>query len=224
MNTCSTIFEDLEKLADARYKNFQSALLPTVPKERILGVRMPTLRKYARTIRNTPLCDAFLEDLPHRYYDENNLHAILLSDMTGDPLYVALERFLPYVDNWATCDSLRPKCFKNDTVELRSRVDLWLTSPHLYTRRFAIEMAMLHFLDDEELRPRDLARMADMESSEYYEQMMLAWYFAEALCRHFDQVLPYFREGRLKDPILKMAKRKALDSLKLTREQKELLK
>jgi 3-methyladenine DNA glycosylase AlkD len=223
MNTCSTIFEDLEKLADARYKNLQSSLLPTIPKEAILGVRIPDLRKYAKSIQNTPLSKEFLEDLPHFYYEENNLHAFLIADLKGKALYKALDAFLPYVDNWATCDGLRPKYFKKDKVRLRAHIKRWLRSPHLYTRRFAIEMLMLHFLDENDTLGEDLASLSSVESDEYYEQMMLAWYFAEALCQHFDRVLPYFTEGRLKDPVLKMARRKALDSLKLTREQKNKL-
>lgn len=224
MNTCSTIFEDLEKLADARYKNFQSSLLPTIPKDLIIGVPIPVLRKYAKSIQNTPLAASFLSVLPHRYYEENNLHAFLIADLEGQALFDALDAFLPYIDNWATCDSLRPKYFKKDRVRLRAHIKRWHRCPHLYTRRFAIEMLMLHFLDENDTLGEDLAYLSSVESNEYYEQMMLAWYFAEALCQHFDRVLPYFTEGKLKDPILKMARRKAFDSLKLTKAQKDKLK
>lgn len=231
------IQKSLLSMADPAYKAFQAPLLPTVEKDRIIGVRMPHLRKYAKSIKNTPLADEFLSSLPHFYYEEQNLHALLIADYEGQALFDALDAFLPHVDNWGTCDSLRPKQFKRTAEaqehgqaknapmvrgELRRHIDKWLASPHLYTRRFAVEMLMLHFLD--EPHRADFDRLAAVKSEEYYEQMMLAWYFAEALCHHFDAVLPYFKDGMLKEPVLKMAKRKAFDSLKLTKEQKQCLK
>lgn len=227
MSLLCPIVDALRHMADPKYKAFQAPLLPTVKTDRILGVPMPHLRKYAKSIKNSPLAAAFLEDLPHFYYEEQNLHAFLIMDLEGRALFEALDAFLPYVDNWGTCDSLRPPYFKKakdeqSRQELRQRIDGWLSSPHLYARRFAIEMLMLHFLETP--RIGDLDRLAAVKSEEYYEQMMLAWYFAEALCRHYDAILPYFTQGRLCDPVLKMAKRKALDSLKLNEDQKSALK
>ncbi len=227
MNAPCSVVDALREMADPKYKAFQAPLLPTVEKDRIIGVRMPLLRKYAKSIKNSPLAAAFLEKLPHFYYEEQNLHAFLIMEFEGYQLFEALDAFLPYVDNWGTCDSLRPPYFKkvkdeSARQELRQRIDGWLSSPHLYTRRFAIEMLMLHFLEIP--RKSDLDRLAAVKSEEYYEQMMLAWYFAEALCRHYDAVLPYFLEGRLSDPVRRMAKRKALDSLKLNEVQKAALK
>ena len=226
MSLLCPIVDTLRHMADPKYKAFQAPLLPTVKTDRILGVPMPHLRKYAKSIKNSPLAAAFLEDLPHFYYEEQNLHAFLIMELEGHRLFEALDAFLPYVDNWGTCDSLRPPYFKKakdeqSRQELRQRIDGWLSSPHLYARRFAIEMLMLHFLEIP--RKGDLDRLAAVKSEEYYEQMMLAWYFTEALCRHYDAVLPY-TEGRLCDPVLKMAKRKALDSLKLNEDQKSALK
>ncbi|MBQ8235554.1 MAG: DNA alkylation repair protein [Clostridia bacterium] len=222
-NTPTPIQSHLFSLKDEAYKAFQSALMPTVCAERNIGVRTPALRAYAKNIKNTPLATEFLKELPHFYYEENNLHAFLIADYEGQALFDALDAFLPHVDNWATCDSLRPKYFKKDKTALRTHIERWFHAPHLYTRRFAIEALMLHFLEDG-FEPTDPMRLSAINSHEYYEQMMIAWYFAEALCRRYEEILPYFTAPLLKEPILKMARQKALDSKKLTEEQKAVLR
>ncbi len=221
-NTPTSIQSHLFSLKDEDYKAFQSALIPTIFKDQIIGVRIPALRAYAKSIQNSPLAAEFLKRLPHFYYEENNLHVFLIAELEGRALYDALDIFLPYIDNWATCDSLRPQYFKKDRAALRAHIEHWLQSPHLYTRRFAIEHLMLHFLD-KDFDPADPKHLAAMESDEYYEQMVIAWYFSEALSHRYEEILPYFTTPLLKEPVLKMAKQKALDSKKLTAEQKVVL-
>ena len=195
---------------DLSYRAFNSRLLPTVNPETVIGVRTPRLRAIAKEIAGSPQAAVFLAELPHRYYEENNLHAFLIERIGDYNATVAeLDRFLPYVDNWGTCDSMSPKCFRRHRSELR-RV------------RFAIRMLMNEFLDDE-FSPDDLARLAAIQTEEYYIRMMVAWYFATALAKRYQAILPYLRENRL-DPVVKaMAIRKARESFRISQEQKDEL-
>lgn len=213
----------LFSMQDPAYRAFNSRLLPTVDPETIIGVRTPQLRSLAKELAKTPQAAVFLAELPHRYYEENNLHAFLIERIGDYNATVAeLDRFLPYVDNWGTCDSMSPKCFRRHRSELRREIDRWLASPHVYAVRFAIRMLMNEFLDDE-FSPDDLARLAAIQTEEYYIRMMVAWYFATALAKRYQAILPYLRENRL-DPVVKaMAIRKARESFRISQEQKDEL-
>ena len=203
-------------MRDDAYRTFQCKLMPTVDPETVIGVRTPQLRKLAKEFAGTEQASAFLAELPHRYYEENNLHAFLI-ERIGDyhATVAALDAFLPFVDNWATCDSLSPKCFRRHRVELRGEIDRWLALPHTYTVRFAIKLLMTEYLDDGFL-PSDADRLAAIRSEEYYIRMMVAWYFATALAKRYDDVLPYLRGDRL-DPWTKaMTIRKARESYRVT--------
>lgn len=206
-------------LQDLGYRNFNTKLLPTVDPDMIIGVRMPQLRALAKTVR--------IEDLgplPHRYHEENALHALCIERIKEfDRCMAALEAFLPYVDNWAVCDSLRPKCFKKHKTELLRYIERWLESEHPYTVRFAIEMLMVHYLD-EDFSPKYPEMVASVFSNEYYVNMMSAWYFATALAKQYDLVIGYLQEERLSVWIHNKTIQKALESFRITEEQKAYLR
>ena len=210
-------------LQDLQYRKFVIPLVPTVDPKTVIGIRTPALRAYAKELSKTEAATAFLQDLPHTYYEENNLHAFLIERLGDyDQTIAALDRFLPYVNNWATCDSLSPKCFRKHHSQLRGEIDRWLGSPHTYVVRFAIKTMMTEFLEADFL-PTDPERLAAFSTNEYYLQMMIAWYFATALAKRYSEILPYFCPGVLDSTIRKMAIRKAKDSYRLTKEQKETL-
>lgn len=209
---------------DIKYRDFQRTLLPTLPPETIIGVRTPQLRTMAQELARQPEGTAFLDLLPHRYYEENNLHAFLIERIRDyDQVIARLERFLPYVDNWATCDSMSPAIFKRHLPQLRDQCRRWLDSDHTYTVRYGIGMLMRHFLDDA-FSPEYLEWVAGVHSSEYYVNMMVAWYFATALAKQYDAVLPYLTEYRLARWTHNKAIQKALESYRITPEQKQFLR
>ena len=217
---------ELFSLQDTDYKAFHSKLMPTIDPETIIGVRTPALRALARQLQKLPGIDldVFKANLPHKYYEENNLHAFLIEQCRDyDTCIWELDCFLPYVDNWATCDMMRPKCFKRHTKELLCKVEQWLASGHTYTVRFAIETLMVYFLD-EKFDPCYLAMVAEVQSDEYYINMMIAWYFATALAKQWDSTLPYLTERRLPLWIHNKTIQKAVESYRITPEQKELLR
>ena len=207
---------------DKEYGAFTRKLTPGLDEDNMIGVRFPDLKAIYKTLDETEKAE-FMKKLPHKYFEENNLHAFLIERMRYyGAVIAALDAFLPYVNNWATCDSLSPKCFRKHHAELRREIDRWLASPHIYVVRFAIKTLMNEFLGDDFL-PDDPERLAAFQTDEYYLQMMIAWYFATALAKRFDDILPYFRTGALDPTIRKMAVRKAKDSFRITKEQKELL-
>ncbi|MDD6981463.1 MAG: DNA alkylation repair protein [Clostridia bacterium] len=216
----SVYFDLLSAMADPTYAAFQARLMPTVKREKILGVRMPAVRALAHRLRGDPAREEFLSDLPHAYYDEDNLHAFLLMEERDFGETVRqLDAFLPCIDNWATCDSLTPKCFSRHLDELLPAVERWLASSHVYTRRFGIEMLMKFYLDDA-FSPAYLARVAALDTPDYYLETMVAWYFATALAKQYEATLPYFREGRLSPAVRKRAIRKAQESYRLSPAEK----
>lgn len=171
--------------------------MPGVAWEHVIGVRMPALRRYAAALAKTPQAALFLRELPHTYYEENNLHALLLMrEKSFEALMPWLERFLPRIDNWATCDLLKPVCFAKNREKLLPCVTRWLGDAHPYTVRFAIEMLMTHYLR-EDFSPEYPAWVAAVESDHYYIRMMQAWYFATALAFRYEEILPYLTEDRL---------------------------
>lgn len=218
------IQEKLFALQDLNYRQFQAKLMPTVDPEQIIGVRMPALRKLAKELKGTAEAEAFLAALPHRYYDENNLHGLLLCARSGYEETVAgLEIFLPHVDNWATCDLLSPRAFRSHPPQLPGQLRRWLDSGDTYTVRFGLEMLMSFYLD-ECFRPEYLDWAAEVKSEEYYVRMMVAWYFATALAKQYDAVLPFI-EGRVLEPWThNKAIQKAIESRRITPEQKEYLR
>lgn len=223
VKTPKDIRQELMRLADGEYRQFQSKLMPSIPIDRVLGVRVPKLRHYAKALTSEEKT-AFLADLPHRYYDEDYLHGILLSGMRDfGSLILQIEIFLPHIDNWATCDTLRPKIFQKMTEALSPYIDAWLTSDHLYTVRFAIGLLLSYYLD-EGFSPDHLLTVSRLTWQEYYVQMMIAWYFATALALHWEDALPYLAEHRLSPAVHKMTVRKACESFRITEEQKAILK
>lgn len=218
------IQKKLFELQDKKYAEFQSKLTPTVPREAIIGVRVPEVRKLAKSYSKAPECQAFLKELPHRYYDENMLHGLLLSEMKDyDACISAVDIFLPYVDNWAVCDIMSPKVFKKHKTELLEKIKIWAASEQVYTCRFGLEMLMTHFLD-EDYRPEYLEIAAGVCSEEYYVNMMIAWFFATALAKQWDSTIPYLTENRLSAWVHNKTIRKARESYRITDEQKESLK
>ena len=217
---------ELFSLQDAEYKAFHSKLMPTINPDTIIGVRTPALRALARKIQTVPGIDLdlFKASLPHQYYEENNLHAFLIEQCRDyDTCIWELDCFLPYVDNWATCDMMRPKCFKKHTEELLGKIEQWLGSAHTYTVRFGIEMLMVYFLE-ENFDPKYLAMVAKIQSDEYYINMMIAWYFATALAKQWDSTLQYLTEERLPLWVHNKTIQKAIESYRITQEQKEMLR
>ena len=217
------IQEKLFALRDEKYRLFQAKLMPTVDAERIIGVRTPELRKLAKELKGTEQAAEFLQSLPHGYYDENNLHGFLLSEIKDyGQCIAALDAFLPLVDNWATCDLMSPKCFKKHKAELIKDIRRWLASGDVYTVRFAMEMLMSHFLD-EDFIPETMDWVADIRSQEHYIRMMQAWYFATALAKQYDAALPYIESRRMEPWTHNKAIQKARESYRITDEQKEYL-
>ena len=218
------IRQELFRLQDTGYRDFQAKLMPTVDRSRMIGVRTPALRAYAKALGKQPEAEAFLRDLPHAYFDEDQLHAFLLSEMKDfDRCLEEVDRFLPFVDNWATSDQLSPKCFKKHRKELLPAIRRWMASGRTYPVRFGIGMLMQHFLE-EEFDSAYLDWVADLRSEEYYVNMMRAWYFATALAKQYAAALPYIEGGRLDQWTRGKAIQKAVESYRITDEQKEYLK
>ncbi len=218
------IQEKLFALQDLNYRQFQAKLMPTVDPEQIIGVRMPALRKLAKELKGTAEAEAFLAALPHRYYDENNLHGLLLCARSGYEETVAgLEIFLPHVDNWATCDLLSPRAFRSHPPQLPGQLRRWLDSGDTYTVRFGLEMLMSFYLD-ECFRLEYLDWAAEVKSEEYYVRMMAAWYFATALAKQYDAALPYLTSRRLEQWTHNKTIQKAVESYRITPEQKDALR
>lgn len=216
-----TIREQLFALQDREYQKFQQKLIPNLAPDRIIGVRTPELRRLAKQISDA---EGFKKELPHAYFEEDQLHSFLLVEGKDfNKTVEEVEAFLPYVDNWATCDQLTPKVFKKRHRELLTHIRRWLKSDHPYTVRFAMKMLMDHFLDgDFDSEYPEL--VASVTSEEYYVRMMQAWYFATALAKQCDAALPFITEHRLEKWTHNKAIQKAVESFRITSEQKEILK
>ena len=218
------IRDRLFSLQDAKYRELQIKILPNLEPESIIGVRTPELRQMAKELAVREETGAFLKDLPHRYFDENQLHAFILSGMKDYTACMeALGRFLPYVDNWATCDQMSPKVFRKHRMELLGSIRKWIASDQAYTIRFGIGMLMEHYLDGD-FDPAYPEMAAGVRSGEYYVNMMTAWYFATALAKQYDAVIPYIENRRLDPWTHNKAIQKAIESYRITPEQKEYLK
>lgn len=218
------IRKELFRLQDEKYRDFQGKLIPTVGIDTVIGVRTPELRRYAKELAGREDIAEFLNDLPHRYFDENQLHAFLISGMKDYERCVEeVCRFLPYVDNWATCDQMSPKVFKKNRRALLVYIKQWIDSGETYTVRFAIGMLMEHFLD-EDFDPVYPEMVAHVRAEEYYINMMVAWYFATALAKQYETVLPFIENRRLDPWTHNKAIQKSVESYRITEEQKAYLK
>lgn len=214
----------LFELQDRKYKEFQCKLMPTVNPDTVIGVRTPELRKFAREFSQSPQAIEFLKILPHNYYEENNLHGLLIERIKDYHIAMAaVDAFLPYIDNWATCDLISPKIFKENLPDLYRKIHVWLKSSHTYTVRFGIGMLMTFYLD-EEFKPEMLDLVAGVRSQEYYVNMMIAWYFATALAKQYDAVLPILQERRLEKWTHNKAIQKAIESYRITDDVKAYLR
>ena len=214
----------LFNLKDEGYKAFHGKLMPTVDEDKIIGVRIPHLRKLAKELSGTDEAKRFLSDLPHKYYEENNLHAFLIEGIKDfDRCIEEAERFLPCIDNWATCDSFRPLSFKKNKERLIENITEWISSDKTYVVRFAIVSLMTYFLD--ECYKKEYSDwVKNASNGEYYVDMAVSWYFATALSKHFDETLTYIKGGVLSDFVHNKTIQKAIESYRITKEQKEYLK
>lgn len=226
------IRKKLMSMQDLEYRDFNAKLIPTVDKDSVIGVRTPDLRKYAKELlreskkdeTKKTLLDEFLSELPHKYYEENNLHAFILEGIKDfDKCVQSIEKFLPFVDNWATCDCMSPGIFKKNTNQLLPYISKWISSKEVYTVRFGIGMLMRYFLDDE-FNVEYLDWVAAIRSDEYYINMMIAWYFATAFAKQYDASIGYVENERLDKWTHNKAIQKALESNRVSVEHKEYLK
>lgn len=216
--------EELFALQDTAYGDFQAKLTPGIPRELFIGVRIPEMRKLAKRAAKDPETAAFLSSLPHKYYDENMLHGLLISEIKDYAACVAaVDRFLPYVDNWAVCDLMSPGVFRKNRPALLEKIRQWSASEAVYTCRFGIGMLMSHFLDDE-FQPEYLEIPAGIHSEAYYVRMMIAWFFATALAKQWDASVRYMEDRRLDTWVHNKTIQKARESFRITPEQKEYLK
>ena len=216
--------ELLFQLQDKGYRDFHSKLIPTISEETIIGIRMPAMRKLAKEYAKDPESEDFLKQLPHTYYDENVLHALLVAEIRDyDTCVREVEHFLPYVDNWAVCDVFSPKVFRKNRDKLIEKVREWSASERPYTCRFGMEMLMTHFLD-EDFRSEYLEIPVAVHSGEYYVNMMIAWFYATALAKQWDATIGYVEKHRLDPWTHNKTIQKARESYRITPEQKEYLK
>ncbi|MBR1451779.1 MAG: DNA alkylation repair protein [Lachnospiraceae bacterium] len=218
------IINNLNSLSDSKYRDFQIKLIPGKTSDQMIGVRTPDLRSYAKELSKRDDVSDFLNNLPHEFFDENQLHAFIISLLKDyDKCMDEVEHFLPYVDNWATCDQMSPKIFKKNREKLLEKIRDWIASDKTYTIRFGIKMLMEHFLDDDfDLQYPDM--VASVRSEEYYVNMMIAWYFATALAKQYDSILPYIEEKRLDTWTHNKAIQKSIESYRITDDQKSYLR
>ncbi len=218
------IRDELVRLRDPKYRDFQARLIPTVRPESILGVRTPELRTLAGKLLKRDDRSIFLNTLPHTFFEENQLHAFMISGIKDMRECLAgLNRFLPFVDNWATCDQMSPRVFRKHRPELLPEIRKWIASGETYTVRFGIGMLMEHFLDSDydEAYPE---MVAAVRSDEYYVNMMIAWYFSTALAKQYDSVLPFMENRRLDPWTHNKAIQKSVESFRIVPDRKEYLK
>lgn len=219
-----TVSERLFACRDEAYKEFQSRLVPNIPKETIIGVRTPEMRRIAKEIKGTREAEDFLSALPHEYYEENLVHFFLVSLIKDfDECANAVETFLPYADCWPVSDQASPKAFRKDHEKLLPLIRRWIGSEHVYTARFGIRMLMNEFLDAD-FKPDYLEWVAAVKGEDYYIRMMVAWYFATALAKQYDETVPFIEQRRLDPWTHKKAVQKAIESFRVTDAHKEYLK
>ncbi|MBQ2391428.1 MAG: DNA alkylation repair protein [Clostridia bacterium] len=218
------IVEQLFQLQDVAYKDFQCRLMPNIDRDAVIGVRTPQLRAFAKKIKGSKEAEELISQLPHRYYEENNIHAFLIETIKDyNECINALDLFLPYVDNWATCDMMTPKVLKKDLRALLSKIRVWIRSGHVYTVRYAIKLLMSFYLDDEfDVEYLDI--VSSVCSDEYYINMMVAWYFATALAKQYEVTVVYIESKKLSPWVHNKAIQKACESFRITDDRKKYLK
>ena len=220
----AAVYEELYKLQDKKYRELQVKIIPNIDPDSIIGVRTPELKKYAKQLAADGKADDFLSDLPHKYFEENQLHSFIISGIKDyEKCMDELGRFLPYVDNWATCDQLSPKAFKKHKAELLDRIKTWIKSDKTYIIRFSIKMLMDHFLD-EDYKTEYPKMVAKVRSDEYYVNMMSAWYFATALAKQYDTAVTFIEQKKLDKWTHNKAIRKSVESYRISPEKKEYLR
>ena len=208
-------------MGEKEYKDFSSKLMPTVDKIKVIGIRTPILRKYAKSLENY---EDFLHELPHEYFEENNLHAFLLErEADFDRCIEKLDFFLPYIDNWATCDSMKPRILKKEPEKLLCHIKKWINSTDVYAVRYGINLLMSFYLDDN-FNISYLDIVANVKSDEYYINMMRAWYFATALAKQYDETLPYIENNVLDIWTHNKTIQKSIESLRISKDKKQYLK
>lgn len=216
--------EQLFALQDLKYRDFHSKLMPNISKENVIGIRVPVLRKFAKNFAKDPQLQDFLQELPHQYYEENNLHMLLITQIKDyETCLREVNRFLPYIDNWATCDLLAVKTVKNHLDLYINEVYRWIESDQPYTIRFGVNMLMKYYLEDN-FKIEYPEKVAAIRSEEYYVNMVRAWYFATALAKQYEQILPFLEERRMDLWTHNKTIQKAIESYRITSEQKEYLR
>ncbi|MBQ8766798.1 MAG: DNA alkylation repair protein [Clostridia bacterium] len=224
MNKESEVRSRLFEYQDLKYRDFNSKLIPTVNKDRIIGVRTPVLRKLAKEFNKADYKDEFLKALPHKYYEEDNLHAFLIEQIKDfDECIFALDNFLLYIDNWATCDMMTPKVLGKEPEKLYYKIQEWVNSSHTYTVRFSV-VTLMKFFMNERLDKKHLNLLLTIKSDEYYINMAIAWYLATALACNWDMVIPYIEKKKFNKWVHNKAIQKAIESYRITPEQKTYLK
>lgn len=215
---------ELFKLQDKKYQALQINIVPNVDKEKIIGVRVPEIRKLAKKYKDDDSVNIFLKELPHKYYDENLLHGLIISEIKDyDRCIEEAQKFLPYVDNWAVCDTMSPKVFAKNKDKLIIKIEKWIKSSKLYTCRFGIRMLMNHFLKDD-YKKEYLELPAAIHTDEYYLKMMIAWFYATALAYRWDDTIKYLDEKKLDKWTHNKTIQKAIESYRITDSQKEYLR
>lgn len=218
------IREEIMELSEAGNADFQAKLTPGIQREKFLGVRVPKLRELEKKYRGSAEASAFISELPHDYYDENMLHSVFICNMKDyGAALAAVEAFLTFVDNWAVCDTMRPVAFKKNKDDLIVKIKEWIASPECYTCRFGIDMLMTYYLDGD-FNPAYLELPAAVHSQEYYINMMIAWYYATALAKQWDDTIPYIENGRLDTWVHNKTIQKAVESYRISDERKSYLK
>ena len=218
------IIDELFKLQDKEYREFQSKLIPNINKDSIIGVRTPLLRQLSKKIIKENNYSDFLNDLPHKYFDENQIHAFIISEIKDyDECLFEFNKFLPYIDNWATCDQSSPKIFLKNSDKLINEIKRWIKSKDTYTIRFGIGMLMRIYLDDN-FKPEYLKMVSNIKSDEYYVNMMIAWFFATALAKQYDSTIEYIKNYKLDKWVHNKIIQKSIESYRISKEKKEYLK
>lgn len=224
MSIAETVRKELYKLQDGKYADFSAKLSPDMKREDFIGVRTPALKEMAKRMVKDGTGSEFIKELPHKYFEENQLHSFIISlEKDFDVAIKEVEKFLPYIDNWATCDQLRSKAFAKYPDRLLPYIDKWLASDRTYTIRFGIGALMCYFLDDK-FKPEYLSKVAAVKSDEYYINMMIAWYFATALAKQYEATVPYIEEHKLLDWVHRKTIQKAVESFRVIDEHKNYLR
>lgn len=220
----NNILDILYANADAVYRDFNSKLIPNISSDLFIGVRTLLLRKLAKDMIKSGVYKDFIADLPHKYFEENQLHAFILSELHDfDFVICETERFLPYINNWATCDQMSPKVFKKNKDTVLKYIYKWIKSKDAYAVRFGVKNLMQYWLDDE-FNKKYADMVADIKSDEYYVNMMRAWYFATAIAKQYEHILPYLKAGRIDNWTRLRAIQKAIESFRVSEKHKQELR